>query len=54
MIQLIAIIGAVAGFVAAIAYWVQPGPEDVRRKNRLRGLLFLGLGLINLIFVLTR
>ena len=50
MIQLIAIIGALAGFVACVAYWVQPGPEEVRKKNRLRGVVFLCLGLFNLLF----
>lgn len=54
MMQLIALIGMVAGFVAGVAYWVRPAPDEaVRKKNRMNGILFFGLGLINLFFAIV-
>ena len=54
MIQLIAIIGAIAGFIAGGIGLFGPVTAENRKQTRTRGALFLGLGVLNLIFAITR
>lgn len=47
MTQLIAIVGAIAGFIAAGIGLFGPVTAESRAQTRRRGFIFLGVGILN-------
>ena len=54
MIQLIAIIGAIAGFIAGGIGLFGPAPPETRSKTRTQGALFLAVAVALTIYAITR
>ena len=52
MIQLIAWIGAITGFLGGFGMLFLPAPAEKRQKTRRMCLIYLGVGALNLVLAL--